>query len=129
MYVERVPTYLYPLPCGPDHRFRTYTPSLPADDGWHWFYCRRCPGYVCLDVPELVELRPLTPGERRRPWGEGELSRQMDKAVLRDRVLPVLRRTWGAVTVSILAEQYSMPERLVRSVAEDLGIYRSVLRD
>jgi hypothetical protein len=129
MYLDRVPAYTYDLPCGPDHRFRSFTPSQPHSDGRHWFYCRRCPEFVAIRARDLAEYRPQAPGERKRSFGEGELARQMDKAIQRDRVLPVLRRTWGAVTVATLAEQYGVPERLVRGVAEDLGIYRSALRD
>ena len=124
-YVSRVPAYAYELPCGTDHRHRTYTPSVPDEDGTHWLYCRRCSLSHGLPTDELVEHRPQVPGPRARVFGDGELVRQMDKAILKDRVAARMRKTWNTVPAAEMAAELGVPVHLVRTVAEDLGIYKS----
>lgn len=127
MYRDRVPTYVYPLPCGPAHHFRSYTPSQPDSD-IHWFYCHRCRDYAAVLDTDVVEHRPERSVIDTRRLGDGELGRRMDKAILKDRVRPVLFRTWGTVSVATIALDLGVPQRLVRAVAEDMGVYRSALR-
>lgn len=127
LYRNRVPAYVYTLPCGVDHTCRTFTRSEPDSD-LHWFWCDRCADYTVVPVAELVEHRPNVGGTRPRPYGDGELARLMDTAILKDRVAAVLVHTWGSMPISAVMSECRASERLVCAVAADLGIYESALR-
>lgn len=105
MYVEKLPTYGYEMPCG--WKFRTHVKSVSLQ-GCHWFPCRRCTLTHCIREAELRFMAPL------------RLS-SMDEAIIKDRILKDLRAAWCDVTASELAERYGVSVRLVEYVSTGIG--------
>lgn len=121
--------YQYPLECG--HRFRSLTPSYPLDlfgstefedtedQGAHWFFCTPCDKYRVVEASKLVTIRPRA--TVRRAWGEPELIRLTDQAIMKDRVARMLSRNVG-FSARRIADELGVPPRFVTYVATALGI-------
>lgn len=109
MYSERVAPYAYELPCG--RIFRTYTPSVPDDEGNHFLPCTRCGDHV-------VTLQTVLPASRR----DMEMAKRIDKALIKDRIVATLRRRWDEETYAIIANRFGVSEKTVWDIATSVGV-------
>jgi hypothetical protein len=123
MYYERLPTYVYPLPCG--HDIHSLTRSEPDDlDGRHWFICRQCNRYAGLTPAQLDERPPRHPAGMR--MSDRQLAIRTDSAIARDRVAAYYAAVWSAVSVLDVASVLGVSVRHTQAVALDLGVYEPV---
>lgn len=107
MFVERVPTYGYELPCG--QTFRTHVKSVAdTESGCHWFPCRRCQEAHCIKDETLRFMAPGKIGS-------------LDEAIVKDRIVSDFRAGWCDVTIEELAERHGVSVRLVEYISGALG--------
>lgn len=125
MYYERLPAYVYELPCG--HTFRSLTrseavtgePDEPdagdTEDGAHWFFCGPCKGFQVVEPGDLIEHAPTKfPGNQ---------AKVVDQGIRLDRIRAHYLRYWDSVGARDVAEAFSCSHSTVMRVASDLGVY------
>lgn len=123
MYYERLPTYVYPLPCG--HEIRSLTPSVADDlDGRHWFICRPCGKYTGITPEALQEEPPRHPAGMR--MSDAQLVIRTDSAIARDRVAAYYMAVWDTVSLRDVATSLGVQFDHARHVARELGVYEHV---
>lgn len=125
MYYERLPAYVYELPCG--HTFRSLTRSEAttgeldedevgdSENGAHWFFCGPCKGFQVVEPGELVEHAPT-----KFPGNQGKV---VDQAVRLDRIRAHYLDVWDSETLDQVAERFHVGKQTAFKVASDLGVY------
>lgn len=121
-YLDALPRYVYELPCGAGHDFRSLTRSEPADeDGRHWFYCRLCKHFVGVKPAALVERLPRF--DSGRVAADSQLAVRIDGAIAKDRVRRLYLAVWSDLTVRQIADALGVNRRYAEAVSLDLGVY------
>lgn len=93
------PVYTYERKCG-HGPFVSTTLSRADDDGWHWFPCRECKVVTVLAGDELGDA---VPHKVDRRWGDGQIAKAVDQALIRERIVRMLRLWLGGVSTEQIA--------------------------
>jgi len=127
-YVEQVPRYQYPMPCGRTFESHTYFEDTGEEIG---VPCK-CPArWHLFDYPEIraLEIQPRersTGSKPGRKIGEGRngMPRRLDDAMIQDRIAADLWNTQGRVPAEEIATRHAVSEITVKRVGIDIGVYQ-----
>jgi hypothetical protein len=106
-----VPVYVYSLPCGETHEFRSRTPAT-SFDGFYFFWCERC---KMIRAVRAIDHQPYN-----RPHSTDEIvAFEQDKGIIRERLARFIQHSGFLETEEQLAQTaalYGVPVSEVRRI-------------